>query len=224
MRERVRIRSSQRRMRVMGAGVLMARNAVHSVLRRVGVFGVAGVYRLVGREREYMGRRYRRVYVGAIAVLLRFVVMRLQVTEWEEVGKSYEESEMAVQHRGGGVGMGRMGRRLLREDDLSGVEGGRGNRTRTQDWREYSRWNSRRDNLGRIQGMGQYRYTEGRKRVWMVGGVRRVARRGAVVLTGVWSGRPQDGKTVRVKSQKVGQQRARQGSRGTHRGKRSEGR
>jgi len=50
-------------------------------------------------------------------------------------------------------------------------------------WREKRERHRRVDERERRNGLGQYRYTEGRKYVWLAGRVRRVALRGAVVLT-----------------------------------------
>ena len=80
MRER-RVREGVRgRIRRGGRRVILSQNAVHSVRNRVRVFRNGGVRRR-RRHREFMALRYRVVYVGAIAVLFRFVVMRLNVNE-----------------------------------------------------------------------------------------------------------------------------------------------
>lgn len=83
MRE-VRVTKRVDRRRVMGVlGVGRGKNAVYSARNMVRVFMLGGRARR-RMEREVMGLRYRVVYVGAIAILVRFVVMLLNLNEWEE--------------------------------------------------------------------------------------------------------------------------------------------
>lgn len=226
-----------------------SQNAVHSVRNRVRVFRNGGVRRR-RRHREFMALRYRVVYVGAIAVLLRFVVMRLNVNEWKEVSlekeveneeqrtwegnrseeeeaeRSHEErerqrqkkkeaakwvakgssraSENGVVTRRGrrrrvtALGVGEVATMGSYRWEAAGVVEGRGG-----EWKEKRERHRRRDERERIKALGQYRYTEGRKEVWLAGRVRRVSRRGAVVLT------REEGGRKRTKRQRVNEQLSR---------------
>lgn len=90
-----------------GRMVIRSSNAMYSVRNRVRAFRNGGVRRR-RRHREYRALRYRVVYVGAIAVLLRFVVMRLNRNEWEE---GLEESKTDERREESGNGVGGVRRR-----------------------------------------------------------------------------------------------------------------
>lgn len=236
MRER-RVREGARgRRRGGGRRVRRSQNAVHSVRNRVRVFRNGGVRRR-RRHREFMALRYRVVYVGAIAVLLRFVVIRLNVNEWKEVvlaGDASEEVE-GMSSEGEGVSAAELESGMLRRERASaskptnsesGVVTRRGRRRgvtslgvvskleplmsstgfvegRGGEWKEKRERHRRRDERERMKALGQYRYTEGRKAVWLAGRVRRVSRRGAVVLT------REEGGRKRTKRQRVNEQLSR---------------
>ena len=108
MREKERYSRGRRGLYRRGRGgwnVVQTENAVHAVLYLVRVF-VNGSVRMRKREMEYRGRIFVVVYVGAIAVLFRFVVMMLNGTGmeerkgiWEGIGEisicSIREGDMA---------------------------------------------------------------------------------------------------------------------------------
>lgn len=209
-----------------------SQNAVHSVRNRVRVFRNGGVRRR-RRHREFMALRYRVVYVGAIAVLLRFVVMRLNVNEWKEVSLEKEEDVETQEQREVGSEEEMESQRKKKKGSRRGAENGvvtrRGRRRRVTalgvgevatmgsyrweaagvvegrgaEWKEKRERHRRRDERERIKALGQYRYTEGRKEVWLAGRVRRVSRRGAVVLT------REEGGRKRTKRQRVNEQLSR---------------
>ena len=181
-------------------------NAIHSVRNRVRVFRNGGVLLLL-RHREFMALRYRVVYVGAIAVLLRFVVMRLNVNEWKETTlsewsttgektPSSERKEVGVATRVLGSSLVRMGGRGLPSNRwfFSYLEG---------PWQECLVRHERVDERERMKALGQYRFTEGRKYVWLAGRVLLVSLRGAVVLT------REEGGRKRTKRQRVNEQLSR---------------
>lgn len=205
-----RVREGARgRRRGGGRIVRRSQNAVHSVRNRVRVFRNGGVRRR-RRHREFMGLRYRVVYVGAIAVLLRFVVMRLNVNEWKEAHRTKKEREGAEGRRNerGSVARG-VGLRGMRRRGGRGKKGRMGSGVgREGRWAEKRERHRRRDEVERMKGLGQYRYTEGRKYVWLAGRVRRVSRRGAVALT------REEGGRKRTKRQRVNEQLSRASGKG----------
>lgn len=173
-----------------GRMVIRSSNAMYSVRNRVRAFRNGGVRRR-RRHREYRALRYRVVYVGAIAVLLRFVVMRLNRNEWEE-GSEESNSDVKREEQGGvrRIRSKGVGRRVVMLGLGKGMRGGRGSRGKLGDsyrrgdrWREKSERHRRVDEVERRKERGQYRYTEGMKEVGLAGRVRRVSRLGAVVLT-----------------------------------------
>jgi hypothetical protein len=211
-----KIKMRERRLREMARGrrrgggriVRRAQNAVHSVRNRVRVFRNGGVRRRI-RHREFMALRYRVVYVGAIAVLLRFVVMRLNVNEWKEAQRRTREVqgvEGLSNERGSrlrvvtrrGRGLGERGR-----PPLPALNPWQGRVERGSRWQESTTRERRLDEVERMKALGQFRYTEGRKYVWLAGRVRRVSRRGAVVLT------REEGGRKRTKRQRVNEQLSR---------------
>lgn len=137
------------------------------------------------------------MYVGAIAVLLRFVVMRLNRNEWEE---PKETPAQAKSIRGRSRRIVRVGTGTQRP--RKGVLG-REESTREDRWVEHREREKHRDERERRTELGQYRYSEGRKQVGRAGRVRRVARRGAVVLT------REDNNREKSKAQRVSSQLSR---------------
>jgi hypothetical protein len=196
------------RVSIRGGGRIVRRsqNAVHSVRNRVRVFRNGGVRRR-RMHREFMALRYRVVYVGAIAVLLRFVVMRLNVNEWKEGQRRTREtqgSEGLWNERGSRARLGtRRGRGNSRERGTARRNPRQGRVEVGGRWKESTAMERRMDDVERIKALGQYRYTEGRKYVWLAGRVRRVSRRGAVVLT------REEGGRKRTKRQRVNEQLSR---------------
>jgi len=80
---------ASRRMRRSGRMVVVSPNPVHSVLYRVVVFVNASRRRFL-LQVEFRARILRVVYVGAIAVLFRFVVMMLNLSETTRPRKEEE--------------------------------------------------------------------------------------------------------------------------------------
>lgn len=202
MRER-RVREGARtRRRRSGRRVRGSKHAIYSVRSRVRTFRNGGVRRR-RRHREYRALRYRVVYVGAIAVLLRFVVMRLNRNEWEE---PKETPAQAKGIRGRTRRIRRVGTWQTSQNTARSVlrgERGREESSREGRWSEYREMEKHRDERERRTELGQYRYSEGRKQVGRAGRVRRVSRRGAVVLT------REDNNREKSKAQRVSSQLAR---------------
>lgn len=179
MIERRRREAASRLLRGCGSMVLRAGNARYSVRYRVVVFVVAGVRRRL-LHRELMALRYLVVYVGAIAVLLRFVVMRLNLNKWEReerVESSVSKPSKTpswVRVRGARGRVGVIERKWLKSVSVEGLE---------SRWVEAPKREGRLDESGRRKERGQFRYTEGRPYVRVAGLVRRVSRLAAVVLT-----------------------------------------
>lgn len=131
---------------------------------------------------EYIGRRLIVVYVGAIAVLFRFVVMMLNVSGAEARVISDEEEEASA---------GRRTASTVREDSVSRiVVTSRFGRTAlvleeevNQVWREHVTWVDQRDPILDIQLLGQTLYTHGIYYVLIAGRVLLVGMLGAIVLT-----------------------------------------
>ena len=99
MLERGRVERVMGRRRRGGWNVVQTENAVHAVLYLVRVF-VNGSVRMRRREMEYRGRIFVGVYVGAIAVLFRFVVMMLNGTGMEERKGEKEEGGVGRKEEG----------------------------------------------------------------------------------------------------------------------------
>lgn len=188
MTERRRREAASRLLRGCGSMVLRAGNARYSVRYRVVVFVVAGVRRRL-LHRELMALRYLVVYVGAIAVLLRFVVMRLNLNKWEREESAENKGSSGSVIAGRAFRGGRL--RAVRGALLGGERKWRvvtrfvsvsvqGLETR---WVEAPKREGMLDESGRRKELGQFRYTEGRPYVRVAGLVRRVSRLAAVVLT-----------------------------------------
>jgi NADH-quinone oxidoreductase subunit J len=180
------------RMRRSGRRVVRSPNPVHSVLYRVVVFVNASRRRFL-LQVEFRARILRVVYVGAIAVLFRFVVMMLNLSE--PTAPAGAPSSPA---RDPGQIFGGMTLRLAR------VRGGRARGAsdplipstlglaRPGEAREgqgrvrtgtYVEWVKRRDPRQGISGFGQVLYGEGRRYVVAAGMVLLVAMVGSIVLT-----------------------------------------
>jgi len=80
------------RIRTSARMVVRSPNAVHSVLYRVVVFVNASRRRFL-LQVEFRARILRVVYVGAIAVLFRFVVMMLNLSDTVNRAKEVKEPE-----------------------------------------------------------------------------------------------------------------------------------
>lgn len=180
MTERRRREAASRLLRGCGSMVLRAGNARYSVRYRVVVFVVAGVRRRL-LHRELMALRYLVVYVGAIAVLLRFVVMRLNLNKWEREESAENKGSVTAGRafRGGRL---RAVRGVLLGGDTKWRKSVSVQGLETR-WVEAPKREGMLDESGRRKELGQFRYTEGRPYVRVAGLVRRVSRLVAVVLT-----------------------------------------
>lgn len=169
---------TSRRIRTAGRMVVRAGNPVHSVLYRVGVF-VNASRRMFLLQVEYRARILRVVYVGAIAVLFRFVVMMLNLSETIDVGGKAGRDRKQI--------YGGMTRRMAR------VRGSRYMRssdpriptqpTEGETREPYVEWVKRRDPVQGMAGFGQVLYSDGRRYVVSAGMVLLVAMVGSIVLT-----------------------------------------
>jgi len=183
------------RMRRSGRMVVRSPNPVHSVLYRVVVFVNASRRRFL-LQVEFRARILRVVYVGAIAVLFRFVVMMLNLSEtsvspgWRQP-KTQTPSERGQIFGGMTLRLARVrGTRYTRSSDplipaavgVSGkaetTEARRRSRTGT-----YVEWVKRRDPMLGISGFGQVLYSDGMRYVVAAGMVLLVAMVGSIVLT-----------------------------------------
>lgn len=187
------------RMRTSARMVVRSSNAVHSVLFRVVVFANASRMRFL-LQVEYRARVLRVVYVGAIAVLFRFVVMMLNLSE--TVRKSEEKDES-----GRGQMRGVFTRRTRR---LGGVRLRVYPMTSTpiripEGGRKYVEWVKVVDTMWGRNAFGQRLYTDGIMYVIGAGMVLLVAMLGAIVLT------LKVRTFARAKRQHVDQQRSRDG-------------
>lgn len=217
--ERVLFESASRRIRRSGRIVGRSPNPVHSVLYRVVVFVNASIRRFL-LQVEFRARILRVVYVGAIAVLFRFVVMMLNLsettTEAESRGTKKGKGLRRRRGRGGLRGVALMGRRgkgermqstrgkRRREAAEKGADGkvaGEGREERRTG--TYVEWVKVRDPRRGRAGFGQVLYTDGRRYVVGAGIVLLVAMLGAIVLT------LKVRRLASVKRQQVDQQRAR---------------
>jgi NADH-quinone oxidoreductase subunit J len=177
---------ASRRMRSAGRMVVRSSNPVHAVLYRVVVFVNASRRRFL-LQVEFRARILRVVYVGAIAVLFRFVVMMLNLSETvttrEPTGGERGQVYVGMTRRLAGV----RGRRYGRSSDpmipaTVGVreapKGRRGRQTGT-----YVEWVKRRDPMRGMAAFGQVLYSDGRRYVVVGGMVLLVAMVGSIVLT-----------------------------------------
>lgn len=216
------------RIRRSGRRVVRSPNPVHAVLYRVVVFVNASRRRFL-LQVEFRARILRVVYVGAIAVLFRFVVMMLNLSETVSSGTKRESSMERGQIFGGmtlrfaRVRGSRYGRssdpripNLLKSGKgTNGVEIGRAGMESLGDKAErrvgptgtYVEWVKRRDQFLGIHAFGQNLYTDGRRYVVSAGMVLLVAMVGSIVLT------LKVRTFARAKRQQVDQQRSRDADR-----------
>jgi NADH-quinone oxidoreductase subunit J len=203
---------SSLRMRRSGRMVVRSPNPVHSVLYRVVVFVNASRRRFL-LQVEFRARILRVVYVGAIAVLFRFVVMMLNLSETV----STQSQSQTGRERGqifGGMTL-RLARvratRTTRSSDplipgnlneVEKTEARRSTRTGT-----YIEWVKRRDPMRGIGAFGQVLYSDGMRYVVAAGMVLLVAMVGSIVLT------LKVRSFARAKRQQVDQQRSRDADR-----------
>jgi NADH-quinone oxidoreductase subunit J len=175
------------RMRRSGRMVVRSPNPVHSVLYRVVVFVNASMRRFL-LQVEFRARILRVVYVGAIAVLFRFVVMMLNLSETVSMGGVQTGKERGQIFMGMTRRLARvMGSRYTRASDpripgsLAEVEktdARRRSRTGT-----YVEWVKRRDPMRGLSGFGQVLYMDGMMYVISAGMILLVAMIGSIVLT-----------------------------------------
>jgi NADH-quinone oxidoreductase subunit J len=201
MEVRVFERASRRR-RTAGRRVVRSPNPVHSVLYRVGVFVNASRRRFL-LQVEFRARILRVVYVGAIAVLFRFVVMMLNLSE------TVDTTNPSTRERGqiyGGMTLrlarvrgGRYGRASDPRVPKLPTEGG--------ETEAYVEWVKRVDPMQGIAGFGQVLYSDGRRYVVSAGMILLVAMVGSIVLT------LKVRTFARAKRQQVDQQRSRDADR-----------
>ena len=179
---------SSLRMRRSGRMVVRSPNPVHSVLYRVVVFVNASRRRFL-LQVEFRARILRVVYVGAIAVLFRFVVMMLNLSE--TVSRTSQEKtgmERGQVFAGVSVRMGRVrGSRYGRSSDplipsnLSQIE--KSEARSTSRTGTYVEWVKRRDPMRGLSGFGQVLYMDGMMYVISAGMILLVAMIGSIVLT-----------------------------------------
>lgn len=203
--ERLLFERASGRRRRSGRRVVRSPNPVHAVLYRVVVFVNASRRRFL-LQVEFRGRILRVVYVGAIAVLFRFVVMMLNLSETGglstkgETNKERGQIFVGVTRRRARVRGGRAGRSADPRVPHGRREGRKGNGG-------YVEWVKRRDRMTGIQAFGQVLYTEGRRYVVSAGMVLLVAMVGSIVLT------LKVRTFARAKRQQIDQQRSRDGDR-----------
>lgn len=204
--ERVLFERGSRRIRRSGRIVVRSPNPVHAVLYRVIVFVNASRRRFL-LQVEFRARILRVVYVGAIAVLFRFVVMMLNLSETtSEVGSDQRNrpgmSEGKRRSLGRLRGRGYRGyiTRNRRRDYSSASEK---SRHEDRSMEKYIEWVKRRDEMWGMHGFGQVLYTDGILYVVSAGIVLLVAMIGSIVLT------LKVRTFARAKRQRVDQQRSR---------------
>lgn len=197
------------RIRTSARMVVRSPNAVHSVLYRVVVFVNASRRRFL-LQVEFRARILRVVYVGAIAVLFRFVVMMLNLSETVAGGAQQEGNrEGGYSNRGRvfGAMTFRLGRVRLSMYTITStpmrtparVPSGANMATSIT----YVEWVNVRDTMWGMHGFGQVLYNDGILYVIGAGMVLLVAMLGSIVLT------LKVRTFARAKRQQVDQQRSR---------------
>ena len=200
------------RMRRSGRMVVRSPNPVHSVLYRVVVFVNASMRRFL-LQVEFRARILRVVYVGAIAVLFRFVVMMLNLSETVSTQSRTEIGmERGQIFAGMTLRLARVrGSRYTRSSDpfipaglteVEKTEARRATRTGT-----YVEWVKRMDPMRGMSSFGQVLYSEGMRYVVAAGMVLLVAMVGSIVLT------LKVRSFARAKRQHIDQQRSRDADR-----------
>jgi len=201
------------RMRSSGRMVVRSPNAVHSVLYRVVVFVNASRRRFL-LQVEFRARILRVVYVGAIAVLFRFVVMMLNLSETPtQLQVNAQGSTRARGQVFGGMtlrlGVARVSRYSRSADPrIPGTRTSRVNEKKVSldsvvGTGTYVEWVKVRDSMWGITAFGQVLYTDGMMYVVGAGMVLLVAMLGSIVLT------LKVRTFARAKRQQVDQQRSR---------------
>jgi len=191
--------------------VVRSPNPVHAVLYRVVVFVNASRRRFL-LQVEFRARILRVVYVGAIAVLFRFVVMMLNLSETTtqvdgKSGRARGQVFGGMTLRLGGVRVSRYSRSAYPR-----IPGTRVKRDRGQGYTgTYVEWVKVRDSMWGMTGFGQVLYTDGMMYVVGAGMVLLVAMLGSIVLT------LKVRRFARAKRQQVDQQRARDGDQAVRR-------
>jgi NADH-quinone oxidoreductase subunit J len=198
---------ASRRIRGSARMVVRSPNPVHSVLYRVVVFVNASRRRFL-LQVEFRARILRVVYVGAIAVLFRFVVMMLNLSE--STSGSSREGETG----GRGQVFAGMTRRLGRMRVSRYTRSSQPIRIphpRRRETASYVEWVNLRDPMLGIQAFGQVLYSDGMVYVVGAGMVLLVAMLGSIVLT------LKVRTFARAKRQQVDQQRSRDADRAVRR-------
>jgi len=197
--------------------VVRSPNPVHSVLYRVVVFVNASRRRFL-LQVEFRARILRVVYVGAIAVLFRFVVMMLNLSETTtqvdgNSGRARGQVFGGMTLRLGVVRVSRYSRSAAPIIPGTRTSQGRGvGRDRGQGITgTYVEWVKIRDTMWGITGFGQVLYTDGMMYVVGAGMVLLVAMIGSIVLT------LKVRRFASAKRQQVDQQRARDGDQAVRR-------
>lgn len=196
------------RMRRSGRMVVRSPNPVHSVLYRVVVFVNASRRRFL-LQVEFRARILRVVYVGAIAVLFRFVVMMLNLSETVRMSPKEDDGRGQVL-RGIGfrLAMGRVRRYGRTVAQPRVPKRPRGNQVED---RTFVEWVKRRDGMWGMERFGQVLYSDGVVYVLGAGMVLLVAMIGSIVLT------LKVRTFARAKRQQVDQQRSRDADRAIRR-------
>jgi NADH-quinone oxidoreductase subunit J len=178
--ERVVFERASTRMRRSARMVVISPNPVHAVLYRVVVFVNASRRRFL-LQVEFRARILRVVYVGAIAVLFRFVVMMLNLSE----GSAATDVEKGGVAAPGQVFAGRT-RRLGRVRVSRYTRSAQPIRIpdpRRRETASYVEWVKVRDPMLGMTAFGQLLYSDGRLYVVGAGMVLLVAMLGSIVLT-----------------------------------------
>jgi len=188
--ERVLFEVASLRIRTSARMVVRSPNAVHSVLYRVVVFVNASRRRFL-LQVEFRARILRVVYVGAIAVLFRFVVMMLNLSETvagaQQDGKREEGNEVTNRGRVFGVMTLRLGIVRLSMYTMTSTPRRTPTRALTKEnqitGRTHVVWVNIRDPMWGMHGFGQILYNDGILYVIGAGIVLLVAMLGSIVLT-----------------------------------------
>jgi len=195
------------RIRRSGRMVVRSPNPVHAVLYRVVVFVNASRRRFL-LQVEFRARILRVVYVGAIAVLFRFVVMMLNLSETATQSSSGDADTRGRGQVFAGMTL-RLGVARVSRYSMSAAPRIPGTRaTRTGEGIQaitgtYVEWVQVRDPMWGMTAFGQVLYTDGLRYVVGAGMVLLVAMIGSIVLT------LKVRTFARAKRQQVDQQRSR---------------
>jgi len=186
--ERVLFEVASLRIRTSARMVVRSPNAVHSVLYRVVVFVNASRRRFL-LQVEFRARILRVVYVGAIAVLFRFVVMMLNLSETVAGGQQERKTEEGYTNRGRVFGamtlrLGRVRLSMYTMTSTPRRTPARVSRSENKiTFRTHVEWVNVRDTIWGMHGFGQILYNDGILYVIGAGIVLLVAMLGSIVLT-----------------------------------------